>query len=152
MADLPDAQRTLVARRLRVLEAAMRYPPLPTGGAAKAILAWWRQGGGLMALGDAPPGRRQHFWIQPWPGWALAIPAGLFRLAAQMRVPVYVYFCTLTRHGHRHIRVEPPILSDQPLELAQHFAALFGNALQQDPAAWHFWPALAALRPDAAVR
>lgn len=143
----PPAEQTLARQRLTALAHVMGHPPLPTGGASQAMLRWWTQGGGIMALFDAPAAGRRAIELPLRPGLALQVPRGLFVLAAQSQVPVYVYFCRLDNSGRRLVHVHPPLCSRSPQRLAQHVGHLLWQALHHDPAAWHFWAGLAALQP-----
>lgn len=136
----------LSQRRLDVLQRHMGHPPLATGGAAQAMLEWWHGGGGIMALADAPPADRRKIELPLFSDWSLKVPAGLFVLAAQNTIPVYVYFCTLHSDGRRHVEIAPPLTSSDPEVLARHFANRLTLMLARDPAAWHFWPRLHAFR------
>lgn len=138
----------LQALRLRALSSAMGHPPLPTGGSAEQMVRWWCDGGGIMALFDAPHGGRRRCVALPSALLGtLYVPVGLFALAVAHGVPVYFYRCHIPDNdGLRHIEVAPPVRCHDVEALAAHAAAWLDASLRLDPAAWHFWAGLKHLQ------
>lgn len=138
----------LAQLRLGALERSMGHAPLPTGGSAQRIEQWWRDGGGVMALYDAPhAGRRRCIVLRSQLLGPLEVPAGLFVLATTHRVPVYFYRCLLDdATGQRRIQVRQPVVTADLQSLVHMAEQWLDESLRLDPAAWHFWPALEQLR------
>ena len=140
--------RALTAMRLQALEDAMGHPPLPTGGSAQQMLDWWRQGGGIMALYDAPPdGRRRCVALLTQTLGCVQVPRGLFGLAVAHGIPVYFYRCLLDdATGRRRVQILPPVVADDVAALTRMAAAWLDASLRADPAAWHFWAGVERLQ------
>lgn len=134
---------TLGKLRIREVEHATGYIPIPTGGSYGEMSRWIDQGGSITALIDAPHMGRRSTRKTKVLGLDFHLADGLARLASEKRVPVYLYSTTLAKDNFRRdLRLKGPI---QPLNaqgIMDAVGSFMDNEIRRDPAAWHCWPYL----------
>lgn len=141
----------MVARmRLRVLRRVMGNPLIVIGGSRNRMVSWLQQGGAVMAMFDAP-----HFDLhRTVPTRVLDgefhLVAGIFRVAVELGVPVYLYSHMVgERAARRWLDIEGPLLATSADALLERAAAFMDHRLRADPAAWHCWNLLPMYRRPA---
>lgn len=130
----------LAHARLATVKRLGGAPCIPTGGSAAQAHGWLAQGGGVVALIDAPHQGDRHAVAVPFYGRSIGLPSGLARLAVDAGVPVYVYSVTLAEASpQRLLRIHGPLTSRDPAALTRDIGRLFENTVKIDPAAWSYW-------------
>lgn len=111
-----------------------------TGGARDAMRDHFAAGGNIVAAIDVPPvGDRDALPVKLF-GRPAALTAGIFEVAAQLKVPIVLFTVALNPvDGTRRLDIHPPVVGHNALELAVLFAQRLESALQAASPAWHFW-------------
>lgn len=140
-ACMPRGVALRLARMRRALvERLGRATPIATGGARMRADAWLEEGGGVMALIDAPHFGRRKVTNVRLLGQRAGLARGLAELAISRSVPVFVYTARLAVDSpQRLVNVSGPLEAGGVDALMQQVAAFLDAELRADPAAWHFW-------------
>ncbi|MDQ6881259.1 MAG: hypothetical protein M3150_04100, partial [Pseudomonadota bacterium] len=73
-------------------------------------------------------------------GLQARVPRGLFRIAADSNVPMFVYLTGIRMtDGKRTLKITPLASGLDARALMVDAFALLQQAITEDPAAWHFW-------------
>jgi hypothetical protein len=117
---------------------------LTTGGSYQRIRQLTEQGRVVLATVDAPPSDGQSTTDIQVPGLRLRFPEGLFRLAAELAVPVAFFYTRLDDDG-RHTLVIRTMDRPASLQAVSRAAGeMLTESLDQDPAGWLYLNGLEA--------
>jgi hypothetical protein len=131
----------------RAMRRAGSAGPLYTGGGSGEISTALQAGRSVVGMLDLPARPQQQSLVVSTSLGLLRLPTGLVRLAVAEHVPLVLFrFGVDFDNGKRQLHVEalPPGLSVE--QVMQRYAALFDDCLCTEPAAWHLWRELPAMR------
>lgn len=128
--------------RARTAEVAraLGCPTLDVSASLRPALRALREGEQVLAAIDVPSDQVAASEPVTLLGLRALMPKALLRLAVEQRIPVTLYLTGLDfATGKRHLRVIPVGVRDDVAALAQDVFQKLDVAIQQEPAAWHFW-------------
>lgn len=95
----------------------------------------------VLAMPDAPLREGASALKVRLLGREAQLPAGVIRLAARNRIPVYAYTMIVNpEDGTRCLSMRGPVEYDSEETLAQALANILTEAIEREPAAWYVWP------------
>ena len=128
--------------RARTAEVAraLGCPTLDVSASLRPALRALREGEQVLAAIDVPSDQVAVSEPVTLLGLRALMPKALLRLAVEQRIPVTLYVTGLDfATGKRHLQVIPVGVRDDVAALAQEVFQKLDVAIQQEPAAWHFW-------------
>jgi hypothetical protein len=139
-----DGARNLRSRysllRNQEVARASGRPVIYTGRSLANIRAHLAANGVLVALLDVPRDQTPESIPASLIGRDSTLPRGLFRLAAELRIPmVFFRLGTDIANGERRLVIYPEVSSRSEFELARAYSEFFNATLKIDFAAWHRW-------------
>lgn len=117
---------------------------LITGGSYRRIKNLTGQGRVVLATVDVPPAEGQAVMDIRVLGMRLQFPEGLFRLAAELGVPVAFFYTRLGEDGRYTLVVRTLDAPDSPQAVSRAAAEVLADSLEQDPAGWLYLNGLEA--------
>lgn len=117
---------------------------LRTGGSYQRIRQLTEQGRVVLATVDAPPTEGQSTTDIQVLDLRLRFPEGLFRLAAELAVPVAFFYTRLDEDGRQTLVVRKLDKPGSPQAVSQIAAEVLAESLEQDPAGWLYLNGLEA--------
>lgn len=128
--------------RARTAEVAraLGCPTLDVSASLRPALRALRQGEQVLAAIDVPSDQVAASEPVTLLGMPALMPKALLRLAVEQRIPVTLYLTGLDfATGERFLRVVPVGVREDVGALAREVFQELDRAIQQEPAAWHFW-------------
>jgi phosphatidylinositol dimannoside acyltransferase len=119
---------------------ALGTQPIQVSASPRPVMQALRAHQQVMAAIDVPADQVAASELITLLGLHARVPRGLFRIAAQSQVPLFVYITGIRMHdGKRTLSIARlPTGADQA-QLMQQAFALLEAAITENPAAWHFW-------------
>lgn len=118
----------------------LRCEALDVSNSLRPVLRALRQHEQVVAAMDVPSDQVAVSEPVTLLGLRALMPKALLRLAVEQRIPVTLYLTGLDfATGKRHLQVIPVGVRDDVAALAQEVFQKLDVAIQQEPAAWHFW-------------
>jgi hypothetical protein len=126
--------------RLRAVASALGRPPIEVSPSPRRILRALRGGEQVVAAVDVPSDQVAASETIDFIGLRARVPRGLLRIAVDSRIAVTVFVTGIRMSdGRRNLQIDSiGVCDDVAALMAAVFARLEG-AMEQDPAAWHFW-------------
>lgn len=118
---------------------------LTTGGSYRRIKQLTKEGRVVLATVDVPPIEGQATKEIQVKGFQLHFPEGLFRLAAELGVPVAFFHTRLEDDGRYTLSVRTLFAPDTPEAVSQAAAEMLEESLRQDPTGWLYLNGLESL-------
>ena len=128
--------------RARTAEVAraLGCPTLDVSSNLRPALRALREGEQVLAAIDVPSDQVAASEPVTLLGLRALMPKALLRLAVEQRIPVTLYLTGLDfATGRRYLQVIPVGVRTEVAALAQEVFQRLDAAIQQEPAAWHFW-------------
>jgi lauroyl/myristoyl acyltransferase len=126
--------------RNRENEAALGTTLIEASPSPRPILLALRERRQVIAAVDVPSDRVAGSEPLTILGLHTRMPRGLFRIAAESKVPIFVFLTGIrASDGKRTLRIQRLETGGDMRRLMQDAFALLEAAIADDPAAWHFW-------------
>ncbi|HRP19780.1 MAG TPA: hypothetical protein PK925_04045 [Alicycliphilus sp.] len=128
--------------RARTAEVAraLGCPTLDVSASLRPALRALRQGEQVLAAIDVPSDQVAASEPVTLLGLRALMPKALLRLAVEQHIPVTLYLTGLDfATGRRFVRVQAVGVREDVGTLAREVFQVLDHAIQQEPAAWHFW-------------
>jgi lauroyl/myristoyl acyltransferase len=126
--------------RLREPARILRQETLDISQSLRPVVRALRADGQIIGVVDVPADQAAASEPVTVLGLDARVPRGLLRLAVDQCAPVVVYLTGFdARTGRRWIRIEQLGVYDDVSVLIGEVFRRLDTALQQNPAAWHFW-------------
>ena len=124
--------------RMHLVSHAGGGPVIYVGGSVAKMKSVLQDGGSILAMADVPLEHGAAGRTVPFLDGKAQLPDGLIRLAESEKVPIVAYLCRLdTGTGQR--RLSFARLPDEVEDKLAWLMDLLGQAIREDPAAWHLW-------------
>lgn len=132
-------QYTYYGARNRENTRALGTEPIEATGHPRTVLRALRNQEQLMAAVDVPSDQAAASEPVSVLGLSARVPRGLFRIAADTKVPMYAFLTGVRMSdGQRTLHIQR-IKGDDQRELMDNAFSLLDQAIRSNPPAWHFW-------------
>jgi hypothetical protein len=126
--------------RVRSVAAALQTEPIEPSRSPRRIVETLRGGEQIVAAIDVPADQVAASEAISIVGIPARVPRGLLRVAADSRIPVIVFLTGIRMtDGRRTLRIHRVGSRDDAEALMVEVFAFLEQAIESDPAAWHFW-------------
>lgn len=131
------------AARTRSVGHALRHEPLVVSGSLRPVMQSLRRNEQVFAAVDVPSDQVDASVDVTFLGRQIRVPKGLFRVAADMGIPITVYTTGFDLEtGKRRLdiaHISPMSPERNTEQLAQQVFQRLERLVQSEPAFWHFW-------------
>ena len=139
--------------RNRENERALGTPGIEVSASPRPIMQALRANQQVIAAVDVPADQVAASEPVSILGHPARVPRGLFRIAAESQVPMFVFLTGIRiSDGKRTLQIHRLSANDDMQHLLREAFALLEEAIIANPAAWHFWKIAPRFFCDAAVR
>lgn len=126
--------------RTQEVARALACPTLDTSASLRPALRALRNDEQVLAAIDVPSDQVAASEPVQLLGMRALMPKALLRLAVEQKIPITLYLTGLHfSSGARVLHIEPLGVHSDVAALAQQVFLRLDRAIQQEPAAWHFW-------------
>lgn len=140
-------------QRLRAVAGALKREPIEVAASLRPVLRALRAGEPVVAAVDVPSDQVAASELIDFLGHPARVPRALLRVAVEARVPVTAFLTGIRlSDGQRTLKIRRLGPADDLRKLMIESFGLLQQAIEAEPAAWHFWevaPRFFSQVPDA---